>query len=95
MRAIGRAAGWSGRLVSVPREGLPQGWSEHGNYAQHLSADTTRIRRELGYRESVSVEEGLTRTVAWERVHPPAPVLPEAFDYSAEDAVLAGLKRGE
>jgi nucleoside-diphosphate-sugar epimerase len=58
---------------------------------QHLFVDTTRIRRELGYEETVSREVALRRTVAWEREHPPVEVDPASFDYAAEDAALANL----
>jgi hypothetical protein len=54
--------------------------------------DTTRIREELGYTEPVSRDEALRRTVAWERAHPPEEVDPQAFDYAAEDALLAELE---
>jgi len=33
------------------------------NLARHWSTDTTRIRRELGYRELVDVDEAIRRTV--------------------------------
>lgn len=68
IRAIGRAAGWPGKVVPVPSDQLPtERRPPSGDYDQHLVADTTRIREELGYRETVSLEEGLRRTVAWER----------------------------
>jgi nucleoside-diphosphate-sugar epimerase len=38
-----------------------------GNLAQHWVVDTSRIRRELGYRERIAREEAIRRTVAWER----------------------------
>lgn len=59
---------------------------------QDLVLDTSRIRRELGYKEIVSPDEGLSQTVAWEREHPPENVDPQMFDYSTEDAILAKLE---
>ncbi|MBV9711304.1 MAG: hypothetical protein JO011_10390, partial [Ktedonobacteraceae bacterium] len=56
---------------------------------QDLLVDTTRIRRELSYREPVDVDEALRRTIAWERAHPPEQVDAKQFDYVAEDAALA------
>jgi nucleoside-diphosphate-sugar epimerase len=91
VRAIGRAAGWEGRVVVVPRNRLPESMLPGHNTEQHLVTDTTRIREELGYEEVVSREEGLRRTVAWERANPPEQYDPEAFDYGAEDQVLASL----
>jgi dTDP-D-glucose 4,6-dehydratase len=62
-----------------------------GNTKQHWVADSTRIRRELGYREWTQFEETLKRTIAWERAHPPAQIDPRLFDYEAEDAAMAWL----
>ncbi len=91
VKAIGRAAGWSGRVVAVSKERLPTHLATDMNTDQHLVVDTTRIRKELGYAEAASRDEALRRTIAWERMHPPDAVDPGQFDYAAEDAVLAGL----
>ena len=87
---IGKAAGWRGRIVEMPSERLPAGLRDDMTTAQHLVADSSRIRTELGWRETVPFEEGLRRTIAWERANPPAKIEPEAFDYAAEDAALKG-----
>jgi len=57
----------------------------------------------LGYRESVSLEEGMRRTVAWLVANPPTPerwglarYLPhDAFDYAAEDAAMVMAEAGD
>jgi len=92
VRAIGRAAGWEGEVVVVPRERLPVSlrWWGDATMEQEWAVDTIRIRTELGYAEGVPRDEALRRTVAWERAHPPTDVPPALFDYTAEDAVLAG-----
>jgi dTDP-D-glucose 4,6-dehydratase len=59
---------------------------------QHLVTDTTRIREELGYAEPVPRDEALRRTVDWQRAHPPETVDLKAFDYAAEDTLLAELR---
>lgn len=87
-RAVGQAAGWQGRIVTLPRDCTPKHLNPPFNAAQHWTADSSRIRRELGYREAISRAEALARTVAWERAHP-APVNPAAFDYEAEDRALS------
>ena len=92
VRAIGRAAGWDGEVVVVPRNRLPGHLVPDEDTDQQLVVDTTRIREELGYREHVSREEGLRRTIAWERAHPPGKVDPAQFDYAAEDGALAAWK---
>jgi nucleoside-diphosphate-sugar epimerase len=92
VRAIGAAAGWKGKVVTAPKERMPDHLLSDVNTDQHLVVDTTRIRQELGYREPVSRDEALRGTVAWERAHPPEKIDPEMFDYAAEDALLAGLE---
>jgi nucleoside-diphosphate-sugar epimerase len=82
VRAVGATAGWSGRVVPVPRGPLPV----PANFRQHLVADTTRVRDELGFREAVPRQEALAETVRWELAN--LPNLP-VIDYAAEDAVLA------
>jgi nucleoside-diphosphate-sugar epimerase len=91
VRAIGVAAGWSGKVVTVPEDRVPGHLVPDINTAQHLVVDTTRIREELGYTEVVARDEALRRTVAWERAHPPEEVDLKAFNYAAEDALLAEL----
>jgi nucleoside-diphosphate-sugar epimerase len=87
--AIGQAAGWRGEVVAVPGDLLPDRLRKPLNYQQHLVYDTSRIREELGYREGLSREEALRRTVDWERSHPPDRIDPLDFDYAAEGATLA------
>jgi len=91
VEALGRAAGWPGRVVGLPRERLPAHlMPPGGDYAQDLVTDTTRIRDELGCAEVASRDEALRRAIDWERAHRPKGK-PEWFDYAAEDAALAGL----
>ncbi len=84
---IGRAAGWNGRVVSVPREKLAESLRFQGNARQSLVGDTTRIRQQIDYREIVSTDEALARTVAWERANVP-PFDAAQFDYALEDEIL-------
>jgi nucleoside-diphosphate-sugar epimerase len=96
VRAIGRAAGWQGEVVVVPRERLPVAlrWWGDANTGQQWAVDTTRIREELGCVEHVPEDVALERTVAWERAHPPESVDPAQFDYAAEDNLLASVRAG-
>ena len=92
VRAIGRAAGWGGEVVVVPRERIPLALRWWGDAAmeQQWVTDTTRIRSELGYEELVPREEALQRTVAWERANPPTDLSSPLFNYIIEDSILAG-----
>jgi nucleoside-diphosphate-sugar epimerase len=84
-RMLAGAAEWGGELVVVEDEEAPASVRIPGNFAQHWVVDTTRIRSELGYRESIGREEAISRTIGWERENPPPMVDPARFDYEAED----------
>jgi nucleoside-diphosphate-sugar epimerase len=86
---IAAATGWNGRFVTLPKELTPLHLRQPGNAAQHWTADSTRIRQELDYREIVPLEEAIRRTIDWERAHPPTNFNPHPFDYAAEDAAVA------
>ena len=84
---IAAAAGWPGEFVIVPKDRMPPSLAQKGNSAQHWEADSSRIRRELGYQEPVPVEMAIARTIEWERASPIGEFSPHKFDYAAEDAV--------
>jgi nucleoside-diphosphate-sugar epimerase len=92
VRAIGRAAGWDGHVVAVPAGLWPASRTAAVDWAQSLVADTSLIRRDLGFEETVGREEGLLRTVEWERENPPL-LDPGQFDYAADDRLLERLGR--
>lgn len=89
IQRIGEQAGWTGTIRIVP-DGSPVGrpgfdeFSPHANFAQHLRMDTSRIRRELHYRETVRSTDALRLTV-----EAAMDALP-AVDYAEEDRFLAG-----
>jgi nucleoside-diphosphate-sugar epimerase len=64
----------------------------------HQLRDTYEIRAELGYRDVVSVAEGLCRTVAYLLDNRPSPAVEdgigETFAYPEEDRLVASIKRG-
>ncbi len=92
--AIARATGWNGEFVVLPFERAPASLQVPANFRQHWAADTSRLRDELGFREAVTRDEAIRRTIEWERGHPPPQSDPRQFDYAAEDAVLALSGRG-
>ena len=85
VRHIGAAAGWRGAVISAPRAALPEHLRADLDWSCHLYVDTNRIRRELGYKETISPAEAMRRTVAWQRANPPQEIDPKQFDYAAED----------
>jgi len=60
----------------------------------HIHLDLTKIREQLGYRDVVSVEEGVARTTRWLVEHPPEPGgdieerINDPFDYAVEDKLI-------
>ena len=52
------------RLRRLPASDIDGRSAPAMNYAQDIAYDTTRIRRELGYREPVAYEEGIRRSLA-------------------------------
>ncbi len=89
--AVAQAAGWAGRIVEVATEALPEELRAGFPPGRHLECDSSRIRRELGYAEVVPFEEGMARTVEWQRRNAPEKAA-DSFDYEAEDRVLATLE---
>ncbi len=92
--AIGKAVGWKGRVAALPRDRLPDHLVKGEDFEHHVVVDSGRIRAELAYRENLTREEALRRTVAWERTHPLGEIDPAKFDYAAEDAAIAGWPTG-
>jgi nucleoside-diphosphate-sugar epimerase len=89
-RRIAAAMRWDGEFVVLPTERTPRHLLKPGNAAQHWTASSTRIRQELGYEESVTIDESIRRTIRWERENPADAALLAPFDYAAEDAAVAG-----
>lgn len=87
---IAAVAGWSGEIVTVPAERLPEHLRPPFDSRYDLATDTTRIREEIGYAEPVERQDALERTVEWERAQQDRSAPP---DYAAEDAVLLALER--
>jgi nucleoside-diphosphate-sugar epimerase len=85
---IGALAGWHGRVIIVPKNQAPRHLIHPYNFEQHLFMDSARIRAELGYTESVPVDEALRRTVEWEQANPPQQIDAAQYDYLAEDKAV-------
>lgn len=89
---IAAATGWNGEFVLLQKDRIPAHLTLPGNTAQHWDADSGRIRRELGYREPVTLDDAIRRTIAWERANPNAAIPWHRFDYEAEDAALLAFR---
>jgi nucleoside-diphosphate-sugar epimerase len=95
IQTIGYITGWQGKVEVVPKSKLPSDWEFPFNTKQHWITDSTRIRQELDYLEHIDREEGLKRTIIWERLHPPknfsSEDQPGLLNYASEDIILAAL----
>jgi len=89
--AVGRQALWRGKFVVLPVKRTPRHLWFPLNATQHVVVSSQRIRTQLGYNEIVGREEGIQRTIAWERANPPTNINPQQFDYAAEDVALASV----
>lgn len=90
-RKIGAIVNWPGEWIVLPHDKAPPHLHWPGNTAQHLVVSTERVREELGYREPVTSDDAMRRTINWERENPSKEV-GTPFNYEAEDAALANLK---
>ena len=88
VRRIAAIVGWPGEVVTALEGRIPVSYDAK----QDLDTDSRRIREELGFTEPVMLHEALERTIAWERVNPPAqPSSIGLLDYEAEDLLLAEI----
>ena len=87
-RKIAAQMQWNGEFVVLPVDRTLPHLLRPGNAAQHWTASSARIRRELGYVEPVAVDEAIRQTIRWELENPPALPLAQ-FDYEAEQRAVA------
>lgn len=67
INCIARVAGWNGEVKTVPAAALGDNSAEPYNWDHDLAANTIRIRQDLGYRELISRDDALARSIEWER----------------------------
>jgi nucleoside-diphosphate-sugar epimerase len=89
VREIGSVMNWTGSVVALGWDRLPPHLRPPYQPQQDLVLDTTKLRNELGYAETVPPDEALRRTVTWERANPSPAGDPGAEEYATEDAALA------
>ncbi|MFL6018245.1 MAG: NAD-dependent epimerase/dehydratase family protein [Gaiellaceae bacterium] len=87
VRAVGTACGWDGQVAVADPDHLPPAL-QVPLPPQDLVADTSRIREELGYTETLGREEALRRAIEWEQEQQSDEPPP---DYTAEDAAIESL----
>jgi nucleoside-diphosphate-sugar epimerase len=87
VKEIGKKVGWEGEILTLSKDRIPSEMRFPGNSKQHIVIDSTRLRKELGFSEIVSFEEGIERTIQWERSNPST----SNVDYRKEDKILSEL----
>ena len=85
---LATVVGWRGRIAVVDEQCPAPNLPRNLNLNQNPEMDTAKIRRDLGYQETLSRREALEMNVAWDREHPPKHSDLAQFDYAAEDAIL-------
>ncbi|MGW4487775.1 NAD-dependent epimerase/dehydratase family protein [Amycolatopsis sp. NPDC004368] len=99
VQLVARAAGRDLEIRSLPRELPNPGLAVSafgGQESPTCVVDTARLREDLGYRDVVSVPDGIAETVEWMLANEPhlrASRTTDPFDYAAEDALVAAYTR--
>lgn len=99
VQLVARAAGGELEIRSLPRELPSPGLALSafgGAESPTCILDTSRLREDLGYRDVVSVADGLAETVRWMLDHEPEmrrTGTTDPFDYTAEDELVAAYER--
>lgn len=88
VKAIGRVVGWTGEVVPLPADQLPEHLQAPFEWRYELATDTCRLRDGLDFQPPVPFEEAVRRTAAWERAQRPADFGSLEDEYAAEDAAL-------
>lgn len=94
VQMIARATDWEFEICSLPGE-FAHSASDFllfHNAVHHQIMDISAIRHDLGYRDIVTMQEAIPRTVKWMLAHRPdtAPL-----DYTMEDCLLAVYNRAK
>ena len=84
---IGDVIGWQGRALAIDPSDLPEKMRSGLRWQHNLETETSLIHAQPGFSEPVEFQEGILRTVEWERANPPE-LNPQDFDYETEDQVL-------
>lgn len=89
---LAEAAGWDGRVIATSARPKPES-TDHGH---HLVIDSSLIRSELGYSESVDNDEWIKRTVDWLRANPPPEedaerIRSAGLSFEEEDRIVESL----
>ncbi len=80
--------------VDIPAELLP--YRHPYAFLRHLFCDINKIKQELGFKETISIEQGMRNTVAWLCKNPQTQKYntnSTLFDYDLEDKIVLKYKK--
>lgn len=89
--------GWEFEKIEIPFDFLPSGFRAAPTallYRYHRVTSIEKVKRELGYRDQVSFDQGMRETLAWYAANPLPPGgeieanVGDPFDYEYEDHVI-------
>ncbi|MGN8646752.1 NAD-dependent epimerase/dehydratase family protein [Gracilibacillus sp. HCP3S3_G5_1] len=89
VKEIGKAMNWKGQVITIPKGYLQN--EIPFDTQQDLVLDTTKIREQFNYKEAISRDEEVKRTIQWELNNLP---IKSPFDYSQEDKLIQALNLG-
>jgi nucleoside-diphosphate-sugar epimerase len=82
---IAEIAGWTGEIMTIPDEQLSDPLRPPYNFAQNWTIDATRFRSAMEFKEGITLEESLRKTVAWYRANQPMVSAEQAKRWRDED----------
>ncbi len=87
IRHLATIIGWEGDLVSLPDDEVPAHILPVGNFDQNLELDTSKIRKEIEYKEVTDYYDGLNDSIQWYKANLPPLYRDANFNYESEDAL--------
>ena len=85
---LAEETGWNGEILVLERDLMKELLEGEFVLSQDIFVDTSKIRNELNFTETVSRTEAIKRTIAWERENPPDTISAKDFDYETEDKIV-------
>jgi nucleoside-diphosphate-sugar epimerase len=89
IRLIGDSLGWEGEIVELPEDVLPESMRAQFETRQHLTVDSSKIRRMLNWDAHTEPMAAIRATAEYELANPPGNF---AVDYSAEDDLVSSVR---
>ena len=88
VETLGQVVGWTGEVVSLPPDQLPDHLQAPSDWRYELATDTQCLYDVLDFHPPVSFEAALRRTADWERAQRSTGADSPINEYAAEDAAL-------